>query len=102
MGKPISDPTVLGERADTPCTLIADLAVMLGGSADSFTGELLNLCGKADPPNLGRLAIAFPLTVTVYRAWMNHPDPTHRDVSHMIAAAQRLAIRENGASSDRL
>lgn len=48
---------------------IGDLALFLGGSATSFTGELLSLIAKADAVNQMRLAKGFPDAVWGWRLW---------------------------------
>jgi len=40
-------------EADAVVRFTGDLARFLGGDADSFTGLLLELIAKADPPNRG-------------------------------------------------
>ena len=50
---------------------IDDLAIFLGGSATSFTGELLQLIAKADPLNQMRLAKGFPDAVWGWRMWQS-------------------------------
>jgi hypothetical protein len=47
-----------------------DLALALGGSADSFTGQLLLLIAKADPGNRFRLRAGFPRHVAAWEFWM--------------------------------
>lgn len=46
-----------------------DLALALGGSADSFTGQLLLLIAKADPGNRARLRRGFPRQVAAWETW---------------------------------
>lgn len=53
-----------------------DLAVYLGGSEDSFTGDLIRLIAKADPGNRARLLVAFPREVYAYLTWMALDPPT--------------------------
>lgn len=48
-----------------------DLALFLGGSEDSFTGDLVHLIAKADPGNRIRLQEAFPAEVDAYQTWMS-------------------------------
>ena len=59
-----------------PITHTGELAVVLGGSADSFTGELLRLIAKADPWNRRKLLPAFPREVVAYAYWMAQRGPT--------------------------
>jgi hypothetical protein len=60
---------------DTPVTDTGHLAVVLGGSEDSFTGMLLELMHKADPGNRMKLAQAFPLAHIALEIWMALPEP---------------------------
>lgn len=55
---------------------LGDLALFLGGSADSFTGDLLRLIAKAQstPENLARLTRGFPAAVRAWAVW-NGMDP---------------------------
>ena len=52
------------------------LALFLGGSADSFTGQLLHLIAKADPGNRARLRAGFPQEVAAWEMWMGDPPMT--------------------------
>lgn len=54
-----------------------DLAVFLGGSADSFTGDLLRLMRKADPGNRVALAAAFPEQHIALVVWESLQEPTY-------------------------
>lgn len=76
-----------GERMSPDFTLwgIGDLAVYLGGSEDSFTGDLLRLIAKADPGNLERLAIAFPREYRARLAWMSINPPTVANMDAVLA-----------------
>jgi hypothetical protein len=56
--------------ADHPITTYAELALALGGSEDSFTGQLLALIAKADPGNRSRLRKGFPRHVAAWELWM--------------------------------
>lgn len=56
--------------ADTKITSYAELALALGGSGDSFTGQLLLLVAKADPGNRARLRRGFPRQVAAWEMWM--------------------------------
>lgn len=53
-----------------------DLAEFLGGSSDSFTGQLLNLYAKADSGNKRRLAESFPLECRAYEVWRTTEVPS--------------------------
>ena len=57
---------------DEPMHGLGDLAVALGGSEDSFTGQLLALVAKAQatPENYGPLRAAFPRVVRAWELWM--------------------------------
>lgn len=48
---------------------LSDLARFLGGDGTSFTGDLLRLLAKADPPNLNRLAAGYPRHVAAWLMW---------------------------------
>lgn len=54
---------------DMPMPMVGDLALFLGGSDDSFTGDLLRLMRKADPGNRRVLAGAFPREDEALRKW---------------------------------
>lgn len=45
------------------------LAFMLGGSADSWTGDALRLVGKSDPRHLTALRLAMPGHVAAWETW---------------------------------
>jgi len=73
---------------DRPIDATWDLALFLGGSADSFTGKLLDLICKAQatPENLGRLELAFPREVTAWKVWGSmSPAPTFRQLREALA-----------------
>lgn len=72
---------------DLPIGTTGVLALFLGGSDDSFTGDLLALIAKADPGNKARLAEAFPDQVKAYDTWMDCPHiPTWAELREAIAA----------------
>ena len=72
---------------DLPMPTLGQLALFLGGSDDSFTGDLLRLMGKADPGNRARLARAFPREDQALRAWMStEPAPTFGQLEELLAA----------------
>lgn len=76
--------------ADHPVASWDDLCLFLGGSADSFTGQLLGLVAKADPGNLHRLRAVFPVGVRAWECWQDSApakDAEHLNV--MIEAAER-------------
>jgi hypothetical protein len=56
---------------DRPMSTVDQVALFLGGSGDSFTGQLLMLFLKADPGNWSRLARAFPAEAVALRAWQD-------------------------------
>lgn len=56
--------------ADVKLATHAHLALALGGSEDSFTGDLLRLIAKADPGNRARLRRGFPKQVAAWELWM--------------------------------
>jgi hypothetical protein len=71
--------TPCGDAWDSlPVTTTGQLALFLGGSADSFTGKLLMLIEKGGPENLPRLELAFPREVAAWRTWhaISSPAPT--------------------------
>lgn len=58
---------------------LGDLALFLGGSEDSFTGDLLRLIAKAQstPDRFRALALGFPREVTAWLVWnQTSPIPT--------------------------
>jgi len=61
------------------------LALYLGGSGDSFTGDLLRLTAKADPGNYDRLAAVFPITTRAYALWQSMSAPTVGDLTAALA-----------------
>lgn len=62
-----------------------DLARLLGGSDDSFTGLLLVLMAKADPGNLARIRKGFPREVQVWEMWNAiSPAPTPRQLREVL------------------
>jgi hypothetical protein len=67
------------------------LARFLGGDATSFTGLLLDLIAKADPPNRRRLGIAFPETVATWAIWMaTEPAPTAGELAQILAELRAI------------
>lgn len=74
------------EWLDRPLSTLGELALFLGGSADSFTGHLLALFGKADPANYRRLSIAFPSEARAWEAWRRmQPAPTWQELHDYLA-----------------
>lgn len=78
VGLPVADmadwsgyPKVVGP--DHVLNDLSDLALMLGGDSDSFTGDLLRLIAKAryTPDNLNRLVAGFPRHVAAFLMWTN-------------------------------
>lgn len=82
-GEPAGDPkpcpecegqaAMLEEQAeilDRPVQDIGDLALILGGSDDSWTGDFLRLVAKSDPEHRGKLRSAFPLEVRLWDRWI--------------------------------
>lgn len=66
-----------GLHPDTRLSASGDLARLLGGSPDSFTGRLLELAAHADPGNKHRLRTAFPRELRAWEIWMQtEPAPT--------------------------
>jgi hypothetical protein len=64
-----------------------DLAVFLGGSETSFTGQLLLLLQKADPGNVARIRMGFPEIVEAWETWnAMSPTPTWRELREALAA----------------
>jgi len=71
---------------DRPIYATGDLAILLGGSPDSFTGRLLELIAKADAENRGRLKLAFPRETMAWQVWQSvSPAPTFRQMSDLMA-----------------
>lgn len=60
---------------DYPVDQWHQLCAALGGSADSFTGQLLTLMGKADPGNRARLQRAYPREYAALQWWKEAPSP---------------------------
>lgn len=76
---------------DRPVDDLGDLAVVVGGSADSFKGQLLALMAKADPGNRARLAAAFPYEYGMFVVWQEFADsPTWRQL-HAAYVARNAA-----------
>lgn len=74
---------------DHPLDGIGDLALLLGGSETSFTGQLLLLIAKADPGNRARLAVAFPRAVRAWELWQaTSPTPIAVQLLAELAAAE--------------
>lgn len=65
-----------GMPADQRLYSTDELAVFLGGSADSWTGLFLRLVGKSDPEHRSRLAEGFPGHVRAWEMWQALPEPT--------------------------
>ena len=68
-----------GLTSDAPIRHTHDLARFLGGSGDSFTGQLIDLIAKADPGNRVLLREAFPRQVEAWEAWMECGQALHFD-----------------------
>jgi hypothetical protein len=64
------------ELLDRPVLHVGDLALVLGGSDDSWTGDFLRLVAKSDPGHRGRLRAAFPLEVRLWERWMREENQT--------------------------
>jgi hypothetical protein len=73
-----------GMPADEKVTTLHELALYLGGSYDSWTGDLLRLIAKSDPAHREALRSAFPITVAVWTRW-NESDP--QTVAELTAVA---------------
>lgn len=69
---------------DKPMPTLAELAIFLGGSDDSFTGDLLRLMRKADPGNLARLRAGFNDEYRALRAWEKLESPTWDDLRNAL------------------
>jgi hypothetical protein len=76
----MSSPGMSGSLAGT-CTVKThhDLCLFLGGSDDSFTGDLLRLIAKADPGNRERLRLAYPRVVAAWQVWDKAASPLSAD-----------------------
>lgn len=69
---------------------LGDLALFLGGSEDSFTGEVLKLItkGQSTPDNMDRLIVAFPREVVAWSVWMAQPEaPTAAELLAALVSA---------------
>lgn len=62
-----------------------DLALLLGGSEGSFTGDLLRLVEGADPENRERLRTAFPVQVRAWELWQESFEPTGVQIMSLLA-----------------
>lgn len=82
--------TYSDEMAGWPLTQLDGLAVLLGGSGDSFTGQLLALMMKADPGNRQRLALAFPWHHVALAVWQNLDAPTYGGMYEVLTALKQL------------
>lgn len=51
-----------------------ELALVLGGSGDSWTGAALRLIAKSDPMHRAALLRGIPVHVLAWEAWVNAPD----------------------------
>lgn len=70
---------------DDKLRFTSDLARFLGGDTGSFTGQLLALLEKADPVNLARLRIAFPLEAVAWGVWKAvDPAPTAQELADIL------------------
>lgn len=71
--------------ADRVISTTGELAIFLGGSETSFTGQLLALFAKADPGNWQRLANAFPEEALALIAWTEaDPAPTWAQLAQLL------------------
>lgn len=61
-----------------------DLCIFLGGSDDSFTGQLLLLVAKADPGNRAKLRSVYPREVAAWEVWGRNPYETHAELTRLI------------------
>jgi hypothetical protein len=91
----------MGEITDTwaefPCVSTAQLAIPLGGSDDSFIGQLLYLIAKADMGNYVRLKDAFPREVVAYELWHMACEayprtPTVREMADLIREIDNVRV----------
>jgi hypothetical protein len=55
---------------------LPELALFLGGSHDSWTGDFLRLVAKSDRDHRTALHRAFPVHVRAYELWQRLTDPT--------------------------
>lgn len=77
-----------GMPDDTPVTTFHDLALFLGGSRDSWTGDLLRLIAKSDPEHRDALREAFPVHVAVWTRWnASAPPQTVAQMTEVATAA---------------
>lgn len=77
---------------DDQIRTIDGLALILGGSGDSFTGDLLRLIAKADPGNRAQLRGAFPYHVRAWELWQSLPEPTARHIYDVLTGEDPGAV----------
>lgn len=78
--------------AGRPVATWGDLCLFLGGTADSFTGRLLELAAKAGPGDRERLRAGFPRQVAAWEIWRERPPGiTFGELEE--ALAERMADR---------
>lgn len=63
-----------------------ELALFLGGSRDSWTGDFLRLVAKSDPQHRATLHRAFPVHVRAYELWMRLQQPTVAELTAALVA----------------
>lgn len=67
--------------ADRPLPTLDELALFCGGSAGTFTFELLRLMRRADPYNKRRLAQAYPDEYLALEIWQTMTAPTFGEMA---------------------
>jgi hypothetical protein len=68
------------------------LAMFLGGSVDSFTGQLLALMAKADRGDFEKLKAAFPREAAVFMIWQaTEPAPTFAQLREILEQIEALS-----------
>lgn len=70
------------------------LALFLGGSGDSFTGDLLRLIAKADPTNLQQIALGFPRHVRAFLMWRACAPVPVRSLVALLNASTMIKARD--------
>lgn len=66
------DPDTAARVREHLVASLADVALLLGGSLDSWTGDFLRLVGKSDPEHRAKLRTACPDHVDLYVWWQWH------------------------------
>lgn len=85
-----------------PAMLLGDVALALGGSDDSWTGDLLRLVAKADPERRDLLRLAFPREVDLWLIWQSlEPAPTCGQLLGFLEELDRTMSEAAGTAYER-